>query len=699
MSLQLTDPTTGETADGIFTNRQPNQYFTVGPKQSILVGFPLDVPFQYNRPLTYKVVAQSGNFSDGEESTLPVVSNRLLVTESLPLNMPGDGTKHFTLDKLLNSGASETLNTHGLTVEFTANPAWYAVEALPYLAGSADECSEQLFDRTYANALAARIVATTPELKRVFDRWRTEDTSALISPLEKNQELKTVLLAETPWVLQGISETEQKHNIALLFDGDRMNDRFASALDLLVGMQLPDGSFPWFKGGRGDRYMTQVILTGIGHLQRLQAIPDEAMPKVKKVVSAALSYLDGQISEDYQAELRRKTATESDPRSIQYLYMRSLFSDAGIPGDAFAAVNYYRKKAQQGWVKANRYLQGMTALALYRTGDVQTAKDILASLKENAIRDAEKGMYWKGMEEGYYWYQEPIETQALLIEAFREIGGDATIIRDLKTWLLRQKQTNRWATTKATADACYALLAGSQDWLKAKRSISVTLGDKTLSWPGGEAGTGYNKTVLDAPFVHPAMGNITVSMQTDKGAAGLPAWGAVYWQYFDQLDHITPPTTITHPGSGGAVSGKPALSIVKHLFIRRNTDRGPVLDPVPENGTLKPGDKVIVRVELRADRSLEYVHLKDMRAACFEPAEVISGYRWQDGLGYYQSTRDASTDFFFDRLPRGTYVFEYPLVTGQLGNFSNGITTIECMYAPEFTWHTEGIRVNVEAGQ
>jgi hypothetical protein len=716
MSLQLTDPTTGETADGMFINRQPNQYFTVGAKQSVVVGFPMDVPFQYNRPLTYKVVAQSGNYSDGEEATLPVVSDRLLVTESLPLNMPGDGTRHFTLDKLLNSGSSETLNTHALTVEFTANPVWYAVEALPYLAEYTYECSEQVFDRAYANALAASIVAGTPGLKQVFDRWQKEDTAALLSNLQKNQELKTVLLEETPWVLQGKSEAEQKHNIALLFDTDKMSYELASALDLLGGMQLEDGSFPWFKGAPGDRYITQYILIGIGRLQRMQAIPADFMPKVKKIVAAALSYLDGQISKDYQEETRGGAAAHAgvavpvSPLAIQYLYMRSMFNDAGIPGDAFPAVNYYRKKAQQGWVKISKYLQGMIALALYRTGDVQTAKDIIASLKENAIRDEEKGMYWKDMEGGYYWYEGAIETQALLIEAFREIGGDANIDRDLKTWLLRNKQTNRWPTTKATADACYALLAGNRDWLNAERIIAITLGDKTIHWSGGEAGrsgeagsggqagTGYNKQVFDAPFVQPSMGNITVTMKTKTGDAGGPAWGAVYWQYFDQLDRITPPGTHTRTGAGAAGETRPALSIVKKLFIRRYIDRGPVLDPVAENGTLKPGDKVVVRIELRADRDLEYVHMKDMRAACLEPVDVISGYRWQDGLGYYESTKDASTDFFFGWLPRGTYVFEYQLVTGQIGNFSNGITTIECMYAPEFTWHTEGIRVNVEAG-
>jgi Bacterial Alpha-2-macroglobulin MG10 domain/Alpha-2-macroglobulin family/MG2 domain len=731
MGLQLTDPTTGETADGWFVNRQPNQYFTVAARSSEVVDFPLDIPFQYNRPLTYRIVAQAGNYSDGEEATLPVVSNRMLVTETLPLNMTGDGTRSFHFDKLRLSGSDETLNHHALTVEFTANPAWYAVQALPYLMEYPYECAEQTFNRFYSNALASKIANSSPRLAQVFAAWRMTDTAALLSNLQKNSELKSVLLEETPWVLQGKTEAEQRKNIALLFDLTRMSVELNATIDRLREMQAADGGFVWFKGGPDNRYITQYILTGIGHLQRLQALPAGLAGKIKDMVTAALAYTDARIREDYERD--RKVGGNGGPGSggpriggtgiggqgigelaVQYLYMRSFFNDYWIPGDAFASVAYYRKKAQQGWVGTSKYLQGMIALALFRTGDVQTARNIIASLRQSAIRDPEKGMYWKSMEGGgYYWYQAPVEMQSLLIEAFREIGGDAVADREMKTWLLRQKQTHSWPTTKATADACYALLMGGEDWIGAERAIDIRLGDKTIEWPGGgggasaaggqgaegggaegggEAGTGYYKKIFDGPFVNPSMGNITVTMKTPAGGGasgspvgGSPAWGAVYWQYFDQLDHIT--------SAGGS---KVALRLAKRLFVRRDTDRGPVLDTIPDSGTLKVGDKVVVRIELRADRDLEYVHMKDMRAACLEPVDVLSGYRWQGGLGYYETTKDASTDFFFATVPRGTYVFEYTLVAGQTGDFSNGIASVECMYAPEFAFHSEGIRINVE---
>lgn len=712
VSLQLTDPTTGVTADGQFTNRQPNQYFTVGAGQSTVVNFPLDIPYQYSKPLTYRVVAQALNYSDGEEATLPVVSNRMLVTESLPLNMPGDGTKHFTMEKLLQSGSSETLNHHALTVEFTANPAWYAVEALPYLAEYPYECAEQTFNRFYANALAGKIVGSSPRLRQVFDTWLTKDTAAFLSNLQKNQELKSILLEETPWVLAGKTEAQQKKNIALLFDLARLDRELTSAIDKVASMQDAGGGFSWFKGGRDDRYMTQYILTGIGHLQQLQAVPASVAAKLKNIAKAGLSYLDEEFVKDYHQALEAdKRAAKAglkiagsvhwmDQMEIQYLYMRSFFNDYGIPGNVFPAINYFRKRLATQWIRESNYMQAMAALALYRTGDVQTAKNIMTSLKQRAIRNEEKGTYWKGMEGGYYWYQAPVETETLMIEAFRQVTGDAVMDRELKTWLLKQKQTQNWSTTKATADACYALLLGGEDWLDTQRAVTITLGDKEVGWDGaqGEAGTGYYKKAWDGPFVNPSMGNITVTMKTESGSAGTsaakvspasgsPAWGAVYWQYFDILDRITPP--------GGSQA---PLKLSKHLFIEKNTSTGKVLDPIEDNATLKPGDRVVARIELTADRNMEYVHMKDMRAACMEPVNVISQYKWQDDLGYYESTKDASTDFFFSYVPKGTYVFEYPMTVGQTGNFSNGVTSIECMYAPEFSYHSEGIRVNVEGG-
>ena len=698
VELQLLDATTNEPVDGWFQNMQANQYFTVAANQSDVVSFPLQAPFQFNKPIIYRVVARarqkndSTEVSDGEEAALPVLSNRMLVTESLPLNMQGGGTKNFKFEKLLQSGGSETLNHKSLTFEFTANPAWYAVQALPWLEEFPYECAEQTFNRFYANALALKIVNSSPLIKQWREKWKTTDTASLSGNLQKNQELKSVLLQETPWVMEAKTESDQQKEIAQLFDSARMAAGLASALSQLTDRQSEDGGFSWFSGGPDDRYITQYILSGVGHLKELGALPDAAIEKINRMAASSIAYLDKKITADYKEIINRKPALPSEisETAIQYLYMRSFFSNYAIPGEAFGAVNYFRKQSQLYWLQQNKYLQGMIALSLFRTGDKQRAKEILASLKQNSIIDEETGMHWKDISGGYYWYQSPVEAQSLLIEAFAEISGDEKTVNSLRTWLLKQKQTQHWPTTKATADACYALLLRGSDWLARTPDVQIISADKMISKQPdaqSEAGTGYFKTTIDGPFVKPAMGNISVTISpspSHKETPG-PAWGAVYWQYFEDLDKITSSAT--------------PLRLTKQLFVEKNTDHGPVLEPITENAVLHIGDKVKVRIELRADRDMEYVHLKDMRGSCMEPVDVLSGYKWQGGLGYYETTKDASTNFFFDRVRRGTYVFEYPLFVMATGSFSNGITTVQCMYAPEFTAHSEETRVNVEEQQ
>lgn len=688
VQLQLIDATTNQSIDGWFHNVSPNQYFTVAAKQSTPVSFSIEIPYQYNKPVTYRLIAKAGNMSDGEEAILPVVSNRMLVTESLPLSIRGNATKNFVFEKLAKSGSSETLNHHALTVEFTTNPAWYAVQALPYLMEYPYDCAEQVFNRYYANALASTIANASPRIKQVFERWKTADTAALLSNLQKNEELKSVLLQETPWVLQAKNEAQQKKNIALLFDLVRMSSELNKSITKLQDLQGANGGFVWFKGGPDDRYITQYILTGIGHLKKLKALPDN--DNLDAIIKKAIPYLDERIKEDYENMLKHsKPGSENDYIStlhIQYLYMRSFFPEYGVPGSVFKAYNYYRSQSQKGWVKTTRNMQGMIALSLFRTGDVQTARNVVKSIKENALTNEEMGMYWKEFTGGYYWYQAPIEAQSLLIETFTEVTNDIPAVNDMKLWLLKQKQTQNWRTTKATADACYALLLQGTDLLSNTPDITIDLGNTTVRSKDQqqEAGTGYFKKVFDEKQVKPEMGNIKVSVLSSNGEAGKAAasWGAVYWQYFENLDKITHAAT--------------PLQLTKKLFIEKNTDRGPVLQPVNDGDVMKVGDKVKVRIELRVDRTMEYVHMKDMRAACMEPVNVISQYKWQGGLGYYESTKDASTNFFFGQLPKGTYVFEYPLFVTHTGTFSNGITTIQCMYAPEFTSHSEGLNVKVE---
>lgn len=659
------------------------QSFTSKKGQSASVTWTIQIPEGVGA-ITYKVVGKAGNFTDGEEMAVPVLTNSMLVTESLPLPIRSKQTKAFKFEKLIGqNGGSTTLRNHKLTLEFTSNPAWYAVQALPYLMEYPYECAEQTFSRFYANSIATHIANSSPKIKVVFESWKSQTPDALLSNLEKNQELKALMLEETPWVYEAKDETERKKRVALLFDLNRMSNELDRALTKLEKMQVSNGGWPWFEGMPDDRYITQHIITGMGHLDHLGIKNVREDNKVWRMVKRGARYLDERIREDYEWILKHGHP-ELDNISyerIQYLYARSYFKDIPVESRNQKAFDYFKGQAQQYWLNKGRYMQGMIALALKRYDDKVIPGRIIKSLKENALNNDEMGMYWKENYEGFYWWEAPIEAQALMIEAFDEVANDKKSVDDLKVWLLKSKQTQNWKTTKATTEACYALLLQGTDWLTTESNVEISLGNvnvdpKNLPGVKQEAGTGYFKTSWSGSDIKPAMGNVTV-VKKDEGVS----WGSLYWQYFEQLDKIT--------------SSKTPLQLVKKLFVERNTPSGPVIEPIEGKVTLKVGDKLKVRIELRVDRDMQYVHMKDMRASGFEPMNVISRYKWQDGLGYYESTRDAATNFFISYLPKGTYVFEYPLRVTHNGDFSNGITSIQCMYAPEFTSNSEGIRVKV----
>ncbi len=681
--LFLSDPSSGKSLDSQFANKDPQIDFKALKGQSSSLQWKIIIPEGVSA-VSVKVVAQSGTFTDGEESVIPVLTNRMLVTETMPLPVRRQGETKFTLNKLvsMNKGSS-TLRNHKLTLEFTPNPAWYAVQALPYLMEYPYECSEQTFARLYANSIASHIANSSPKIKSVFESWKNLTPDALLSNLEKNQELKSVLLEETPWVLEANNETARKQRVGLLFDFNKVASEQDKTLTKLLKMQMSNGGWPWFDGMPDNQYITQHIVCGLGKLNHINVLKISNDNKLQSAVYNAVDYTDNRIRERYD-HLKKNKLLKSDNLSyteIQYLYMRSFFTDIPVNDRNDEAFNYYKKLAADNWLKKSRYMQGMIALALNRWKDTKTPMVIMKSLKQNALSNEEMGMYWKEQYEGFYWWEAPIEMQACMIEAFDEVANDSNAVNDLKTWLLKSKQTQNWKTTRATTEAVYALLLRGTDWLSTTSDATIKLGDITVDPTRTddkqpEAGTGYFKISWSGSDIKPSMGNVTVIKQKNT-----VSWGGLYWQYFEQLDKITPHKT--------------PLKIDKKLFIERNTDRGPVLDPVTASNTLKVGDKLKVRIELRVDRDMEYVHMKDMRASGFEPVNVLSGYKWQDNLGYYESTRDAATHFFFEYLRKGTYVFEYPLVVLHSGDFSNGITTIQCMYAPEFASHSEGIRVGV----
>ncbi|MCM4170470.1 alpha-2-macroglobulin [Arenibacter sp. TNZ] len=695
--LELLDALSGKdithelliTDDSLGTAKTENS-FTVDAKGNTQVSWNLKIP-EGIEAIQYKVMAKAGDFSDGEQNVLPVLTNRMLVTETLPMWVRGNETKTFTLEKLKNIN-STTLKHHQLSLEITSNPAWYAVQALPYLMEYPYDCNEQIFSRFYAYTLGGYIANSNPRIQEVFKQWANSD--ALLSNLEKNQELKSILIQETPWLRDAQSESEQKKRIALLFDLNKLKNNQTNALNKLEQNQMSSGAWAWFNGGPENRFITQHIITGLGHLKKLTSTEGRegasgtnkgVDPKVQEITENAVAYLDKEFVKEYEQMKKYARSLNDDHLSqtqLHYLYMRSFFPDILIPKKVNEIMEYYKTQAQKFWVKRDLYSKGLLSLFLYRNNDTITANKIIKSLEENSITSEELGMYWKENTNSWHWHQAPIETQALLIEAFSEIKNDVKTIDNLKIWLLKHKQTNQWKTTKATTDAVYALLLQGSDWLSITDAVEVTVGGEKIEASKldnvkVEAGTGYFKTTWTKNEVVPKMAEV----QLVKKGNGI-AWGALYWQYFEDLDKITTADT--------------PLKLKKKVFLKTNTDTGEVISEINDETRLNVGNLVRIRIELRADRPMEFVHMKDMRAAGLEPINVLSSYKWQDGLGFYESTKDASTNFFFDYLPKGVYVFEYDLRVNNAGDFSNGITTIQSMYAPEFSSHSEGTRIAVE---
>ena len=472
---------------------------------------------------------------------MPVLRNKMLVTETLPLPIRGNSTKEFKFDKLINSAKSNTLKHERLTLEFTSNPAWYAVQALPYLMEYPHECSEQVFSRYYANSLASHIMNSSAKIKRVFDSWKNTDNSkALLSNLEKNQELKALMLEETPWVLAAKDETQRKKNLALLFDLNKMSNELYNALKKLKEMQSSNGGWPWFDGMPESRYITRHIVSGMGHLNDLNVINTNADYDLRQMLKNAVNYLDIRIKEDYdrllelydKEELKEKKISYNQ---IHYLYARSYYTNISIPNFAKEAYKYYYGQAGKYWLEESKYMQGMIALALHRFGDKEVPGKIINSLREFSIKSDEMGMYWKE-KSGYYWYQAPIERHALFIEAFDKIADDKEAVEEMKIWLLKQKQTQNWKTTKSTVEAVYALLLSGTNLLESDKIVDIQLGsikidpekDETINT---EAGTGYFKKTWTGSEIKPEMGNVKLT-KNDDGIA----WGGLYWQYFEQLD-------------------------------------------------------------------------------------------------------------------------------------------------------------------
>ena len=642
------------------------QKFDVKGGETGHVNFTFEVGDKY-AVMACRMVADGDTFSDGEQRYIPVLTDKQWVTETVPLNVNGEGAHIFSLENLFNKH-SKTASEQRLTVEFTAHPAWYAVQALPVVANPQNEDALSWATAYYAHSLAACIVKENPRIKQIFDSWKAQSGTkeTFMSNLQKNQELKNILLAETPWLTEATNEAEQKQRIATLFDLNTMNSQLAVSVEKLGELQNADGAWSWYKGMQGSRYVTTQVME---MLVRLNALThQDADSRMQPMIQKGFEYLGKQAAEEYKSmkEAEKKGAVGLRPSEqvLRYLYICAL--DGKAPVDEKVNRYFIDKLSGEG-KELTIYGKALGAIILQQAGKVAEARLFMQSLMEYSVVTDEMGRYFDTPKARYSWFSYKIPTEVAAMEAIQRITKDTKAIDEMKRWLLKQKQTQTWETLIATADAVYALMAtGASDLLANTGGVEITLGKEMIRTPVDDAIGYIKKTVIGDVM------NIK-KVRVDKEGTGM-GWGAVYAQYLESMDQIG------EQGNG--------LSVSRQLY------KGD--EALNESAPLKVGDKITVRLTVKADRDMDFVQIKDDRAACMEPLQAVSGFRWSNGLGYYQATKDASTQFFIDQMRKGTYVIEYQVYVNRTGEYQTGIATVQSAYAPEFGGHTGGYRVMVE---
>ncbi|MDD4404270.1 MAG: alpha-2-macroglobulin family protein [Parabacteroides sp.] len=662
--LELVDPATDEV---IVCMTKAVKAFTLPAGESVQFSWNFPVP-ERNDLIICRIVAETPDASDGEQHLLPVLPNQIPVTESVPFYLSGDGEKTVSFPAGSSKGS---LSPYSMTLEVTANPIWYAVQALPVLSAPSSDNLISWFASYVSNTVASSLANSNPRIQPIIAQWKAqgETTETLHSKLQQNESLKQLLLKETPWVLEAENEAEQKQRLSLLFDSNRIQQLRQQAITKLLELQTDEGGWSWFKGMPETPQLTVYILKGMAQLSNLKTI--EFTEEERGMINKALTYMDSEIVRmNEKKELLHSTL-------LEYLYVRTQFKDYVQENEKTTeAIRHYISLAGKEWSKQSLYNKGCIALIMQHNGKETTAQSILAWLRKTATQSEEMGMYWANNKQSGFFIS-PIDTHCLLMEVFGRLSQNTKETDQMKQWLLNQKRTQMWESVPSTVNAIHALIATGSNWLSNDNKCTATWGSKVIDTTAGETGTGYVKEVIQGTSITPAMQ--TVHIRTTGNA---PAWGAIYRQYFEDVDKIT--------GSKGA------LQVEKKLFVEKNNGKTRELQVVTDGQPLHRGDKVIVRLTVRADRDMEFVHLKDLRAGCFEPAEQLAGTTFKDGLWMYHSPEDAAEQFFIHRLPKGTFVMEYSLYVDRTGSYSGGISTIQCLYAPEFISNTAGSKILIE---
>lgn len=649
------------------------QAFSVDENGNSALTWKIKVPNNVSS-IILKVVAKAGKYSDGEQKAIAVLPNRMLVTDAVPIFVKEGETKTFELENLKNAN-STTISNVSNTLELTTNPIWEIMFALPSLKNDQNSSADVIFNKWFADVLASEIFKANPKLKTVFEEYQSK--GLLNSNLEKNQELKQLLLDETPWVLESKNEQEQMEKLARLFDANTMKNSINQDWDDFKKLQNPDGGFSWYQGYPSSYGTSLYILKNLGKINTWlkDNVKDYQSSEQKELVGKLIGYVDNEINK--YTDIKKENVINN--WSLDYLDTRNYWEKQyPLKGKGAMLKSLVKQKAKTTKITDFTFF-GLhrTALLMSDYGLKDVSDKLLNYLKETSVDSKTQGIYWKQNLDDWGWFSSKVVNHAGALEVFNKLQpNDQKFIEDMKIWLITQKEVNSWGSSRGTSEVIFTILNSGKSW-------TSTDSDKaTIIWGGKELkpetqATGYVKSTVKTDVLDKNLATVTVT----KPSAGI-VQGGLFWQYYEDLDKIK--------------SSENYISVTKELYKKVKTVNGEELQKISPETPLKVGDKVTVRMILNTDRATEFIHIKDMRAAGFEPLNVFSGYQWENSLGYYQSTKDASTNFYIQYMPKGKYVFEYDYVANASGKFSNGITTIQNYYAPQMNAHTKGSTVEVK---
>lgn len=607
--------------------------------------------------LTFRFSATAGNFSDAEQHVMPVLSTDVFMTQTFSLIAKGNEKKNYNFN-FENEGE----RNHAIMLNFSKNPTWYAVQALPYLNNDNEKYAETAFHRYFTNSVARHIAASlknSPEMKKLLESLNDDSSNNAKSELEKNQELKEILLNETPWVVDAKNEAEQRANISKLFDTKAIDKNIESALKILKKKQKPSGGWPWVEGMPESALVTQYILGGLGRIESLTNNKD-----VGTIAEKAFHFIENDVVK------RFNDLKDSDKKNyhcsvmiVRELFVMSYFPKFETSTKFKEAKAFYIGKLKNDWTSFNFEAQAGIALIFNRNGDKNEAMAILKSLRECAQKN-ELGMYWVGV---------GVEDEARILEAFNEIDPKNEEIDAMRFWILGQKRTNMWDNDRATAEAVYAIVNRGTDWTNDNGEVTITISGDEIDLNNGEAGAGFVQKTLSTDGDY---SNVSIDNQTNH-----QVWGGMFRQYFVPIDKVQ--------------KSNEDMKVRRELFVERTDGDKTNYVPVSEED-IKVGDKIKIVLHIENKQDMEFVYLKDLRGACFEPTEQISRYHYDNGLWYYQSTSDVAMEFFFDNMPKGKHELSHTVYVTKEGSFSAGYAVVQCQYAPEFVAYSEGRRIVIK---